>query len=167
MPKLRRKNQQGFTLIELLIYLALLAILVFVLTDMLVTLVTSRLESDSSASVDQDARFILTRFAYDIPRASSITDPPALGASSSALTMVINSVTYTYSASTSALLLTNDMGTNNIESSETSMSNLNFLRLGNYGGKDTIKITFTLTGKTIRESGHGDTKNFQTVIGIR
>lgn len=156
------------TMVEILLYLALLSILVFVLTDMLISILSTRLESESYATVEQDGRFLLTRLEYDIPQASSISQPPSLGATTSALVMVVNGVTYTYQASGSSLALTNNNGTDMLQSSETSISALSFFRLGNPSGKDTIQVQFTLTGKTQRTgTGVGDSQTFSTTVSRR
>ena len=147
--------------------MGLLAILAFVLTDMFISIVTSRLESEGYANVAEDGRFILARLQYDIMQASAITTPTNLGSTAATLSAVINGTTYTYAASNSALVLTNNFGTSNLTSSETSVSGISFLRVGNAGGKDTIQVTLTLSSKTQRSNGSPETQTFQTTVSRR
>jgi len=162
--------KRGFTLIEIIIYMALLSIFLLTLTDIFVSILDVQLESDATSAVEQDGRFILARMSYDIPRASDINIPPQIGQTRSNLIMTIAGVTtYEYKENGGNLQLINDFGTNNLNSSESTISNLSFQRIANSavpGTKDTIKIQFTITSKTVRTSGP-ETRIFQTTVGRR
>lgn len=159
------KKQKGFTLVEIILYMALLSIFLIVLTDIFVSILDVRRESEATSAVEQDGRYILNRFMYDIPRASSVTTPASLGGSGSTLAIVIGGTNYTYSLSGGNLQL-NDGTINNLNSSGTSLSDISFQRIGNSGGKDTIKIQFTLTSVTTRPKG-SEVRTFQTTVGRR
>lgn len=163
-----KKSQRGFTLVELMIYMALLAILLTVLTDTFVSIVDLQLESQSTTSVERDGRFLLAKLASDVTSASAITTPASLGGSGSTMTLVINGVSYTYSLSQGNLQLSNSLGTANLNSNETTISNLSFQRLGNSGGKHSIRITFTVTSNIVRRGeATPQTKTFVTAAGLR
>lgn len=163
----RPTKPKGFTLIELLIYMGLLSLFLVVLVDVLVAIMDVRLESGAVSSVEQDGRYILSRLSYDINSASSITMPTSLGASGSTLTIIISGSTYTYSVVSGNLqVVINGSETINLNSSETTVSSPTFQRIGNTGGKDTIKLQFTVNSVTQRKSG-SETRIFKTTAGRR
>ena len=165
-----RNSSKGFTLIEIILYMALLSIFLLTLTDIFVSILDVQLESDATSAVEQDGRFLLSRLAYDINRANAITTPGAIGSSSNSLEMTIAADTYTYTLSGSDLQLTVNFGTlNNLNGSETAVSNLSFQKIANsavVGTKETIKINFTISSVTQRTQGP-EVRNFQTTIGRR
>ncbi|OGD97226.1 hypothetical protein A3F02_03005 [Candidatus Curtissbacteria bacterium RIFCSPHIGHO2_12_FULL_38_9b] len=164
MTKLR-----GTTIVELLVYMGLLSIFLLVLTQILISALNIKLESESYTSVEEDGRFITARLSNDINRANSIISPSPIGVSSNTLTLSINGTIYTYALSETNLELTNDLGSNNLNSSESIVSNPSFLRIGNSAipnSKDTIKISFTLNSKTKRIQG-SESKTFETTVGLR
>ena len=164
-----RNSSKGFTLIEIIIYMALLSIFLLTLTDIFVSILDVQLESDATSAVEQDGRFILSRMAFDIPRATDISTPPQIGQTRSNLKMTIGVETYEYAESGGNLQLINDLGTNNLNSSESTISSPSFQRIANTavpGTKDTIKIQFTITSKTVRTGGP-ETRIFQTTVGRR
>lgn len=158
----------GFTLVEIILYMALLGIFLITLTDIFKSIIDIQLENQSTSSVEQDGRYILARLAYDINRASSITTPSAAGESGSTLSFSKGSSVYFYFISANNLRLQTffPLTSANLNSSETKVSNLSFQRIGNAGGKDTLRIQFTLESTTERTAG-SETRNFTTTIGIR
>lgn len=160
------KKNKGFTLIELVVYMGLFSILLIVLAEVFTSALNDRLESESTSQVVQDGRFILARFMYDINRAESIAAPAVLGEQANSLQIIISGATYTYVLNNNNLELTNNFGINKLNSGDTTISDLNFKRLGNISGKNTIQINFTLTSKTVPKSGP-EIKDFQTIIGLR
>lgn len=161
-----RKKKKGSTLVELLLYMSLLVILLVVLTDILAQALDVRLESETGASVSSDGRFILSRFMYDIGKADVIITPVLLGEQTNTLQLNSSGINYTYNLNSGDLVLTDNIGTEKLNSPGTRISNLTFKRLGNPTGKSTIQVQFTLISTTVRKSGP-ETKNFQTTIGMR
>lgn len=162
----KNKKWQGFTLVELSIYMGIFVTLLLILTNLFSQVIDVQLESQATSSVEQDGRYILTKFLYDMNRASSIT-APALGAAASTLQIVVSGVTYTYSIDgNNNLILTNNNGTDMLNGYDSSISNLSFQQIGNVGGKNTIQIQFRVTSKTTRPSGP-EVRNYQTTAGIR
>lgn len=161
----RYNLSKGFTLVELLISMGLLAIILSVITSLFVSVIETQLESQATSSVDQDGRFVLTRLSYDIHRANSITTPAVLGGQGSTLQLVIGGISYTYALNSNTLELTNNLGADKINSTNTTVSNLNFRRLGNtLSGKNTIEIQYTVTSKITKPQ---ETRNYKTTVGIR
>ena len=170
IEKIQKKSKyRGFTLVEILLYMGLLAILLVVLTEILVSILAVKIESEATSSVEQDSRFILSRMVYDISRATDISFPPQIGQTRSNLKMTVGGFLYEYAENGGNLQLINDLGTNNLNSSETTISNPSFQRIANTAvpdTKDTIKIQFTITSKTTRSQGP-ETKTFTTTVGRR
>lgn len=156
----------GFTIVELLIYMALLSGFLIITTELFASIMDVKLESESVSSVEQDGRYILTRLAYDIPQSSSITTPNTLGSTTTSLVMVISGITYTYSINGDNLQLVNNLGTNNLNSTESKISDVSFRKIGNAGGKETIKLNFTVTSATTGNTGP-EVRTFNTTIGRR
>ena len=138
------KSNSGFTIVEFLIQTGLLAIFLVILTDLLVSIIEVKLNSETISSVEEDGRFIIARMNYDIHRASSVTAPATLGAASTSLVLVIGGSNYTYQLNGSNLELTDPLGTGRLNGSEAGVSGLSFQRLGNFGGKPTVKIQFSV-----------------------
>jgi hypothetical protein len=162
-------SQKGTTIVELLLYMSILSILLTTLTSIFVSALDVQSESNATSSVEQDGNYILARLNYDIHRAQSISIPPSNGATSSSFQILIdgiNNYTYTIDGNNN-LILTNNIGTNNLNNYGTSISNFSVQRFGNIGGiENTLKINFTATGRDERVSG-SETKNFETNISLR
>lgn len=169
-----RLKKTGFTLVELLLYMGLLSIFLVVLTDLYLSVLNVQTESQATSAVEQDGRYILGKFMYDIPQVQSSTAivSPTLGVSSSTLQLTIGAVSYVYSLNGGNLqLVRSDLGTEILNGYDTTISNLNFTHLGNSGApntaaKDTVSVSFTVTSKTKKESGV-EQRPFQTTIAIR
>lgn len=163
------KNNKGFTLVETLLYIGIFSILIVVLFQLLSSIFDVQLESQSTSSVAQDSRFILNRFSYDIGQADTIVSPISLGSQSDSLQFSKESTTYTYSLVNGNLILANSsLGiSDELNSTNTTVSNLNFLRLSDTNGNnDTVSISFTLTSKIIKRGG-ASSENFTITMGTR
>ncbi|MBP9716648.1 MAG: prepilin-type N-terminal cleavage/methylation domain-containing protein [Candidatus Levybacteria bacterium] len=162
------KNKKGFTLVELLLYMGIFSILLTVTLQMFGSVFEFQLESQAVSSVDVDGKFIVNRFNYDVNRASSITLPVALGANNSSLTIVVNNQSLTYSLSDGDINLNNASTgtTDQLNSAETTASDLSFTRLEGSAGKDLIQMSFTLTSEVTQRKGK-EVRSFQTTGGLR
>lgn len=100
---IRHKNNSGFTLTELLVYMGIFSIILVIITQMFVSILQAKLDTQSTGSVEQDSRFLVQRFIYDLQRATAITSP-ASGQSNS-LTLTINGQPYTYQLTGTNLLV--------------------------------------------------------------
>lgn len=167
--KLKIKNsKKGFSLIELLLYMGIFSILIVVLFQLLTSIFDFQLESESASSVTQDGRFIVNKLAYDVPRAATISEP-LLGLTGQSLTILDGVNSYTYSLSSGNLIVTQNPGSisNQLNSLDTTVSNLNFYHLAdNVEKNDTITVTFTLTSK-IKRRGQPNSLDYRTTVGLR
>lgn len=146
-------KQTGFTLIEILVVMGILSTFLLILTTIMVESLDVQAQSESYSAVTQEGRYVMARLNYDIKRSSAITTPASLGGSGASLVMTVNSTTFTYAVSGNMLQLTDGSGTANLTDGDTVISGLNFQRIGNTGGKDTIRYTFTLTSNVTKVSG--------------
>ncbi len=161
-------KQRGFTLVEFLLYMGIFSILLVVTLQMFGSVFDAQLESQATSSVAADGRFILSRFAYDLDRAQSITTPSVQGTSSATLAIVVSGKTLTYSLSNNNLLLADSGGSTSdqLNGEGTTVSNLSFIRLAGGNGKDLVQLSFTLSSKAIRKTKN-EIVNFQTTAGLR
>lgn len=166
MMKLRQIGQRGTTLVEMLIVMGLLAIFLLVMTTIFTSTLDVQNQSNTYSSVLSDGRFIMARINYDIATSTSITTPSTLGVTSSSLVLTTATNSYTYALSGGNLQLTDNTGSANLNSSGTVVSNLSFTKLGNAGGKNTTRYTFTLTS-TSKHSGATDSQTFTSTAGRR
>ena len=165
--KLKIENcQSGFTLIELAIYLGILSILLLILSSFFNSALDTLMQSQTTSPTEQDSKFILNRLMYDITNADSLTTPINPGDQGQTLRFVRNGITYTYTQTGNNLTLNDNVGTDVLNSPQTTISNLSFKRIGYATKKPTVQITFTITSVTIAKRGK-DTQNFETTVSLR
>lgn len=156
------RSKLGVSIIEVLIYMGMFSILIVMLSQVFAATFELRRESEAYSAVAQDSRYLLNRLHYDVKRASSITTPATLGSQSSSLTLVINSVSYTYSISDNNLFVNGIQ----LNSYDTAVSSISFLKLGNASGKHALRITYTIDGRVVKGSGV-ESKTVTTAVGLR
>lgn len=161
-------KNKGFTLIELLIFMGIFSILMLSMFQLLTSIFDVQLESQSTSVVSQDGRYILNRLTYDIKNATIVTTP---GVGFQGQTLIISDgiTTNTYNLSNGNLTITNSTTrlTDQLNSFNTTVSNLNFLTLSDSElTNKTITASFTLKSKVIRRQGL-NTESFNITIGTR
>jgi len=161
-----KKQSSGFTIVELIIYAGILTMFLYVLTGIFTAVLDMQLESETQSAVIQDSRYILSRFSYDIGRASAIVTPVALGDQTSTLVLTIGGANYSYSVLNGNLVFTDTGGSGSVNSFGTTVSGVSFRRYGNLNGKNGVRIAFTLTSTTERVSGP-EMRDYQVTIGLR
>lgn len=162
----KRQVNSGFTLIELLVYMGIFTILLAALTQVFLTILDTQLKSQSVTSAAREGQYLYSRFIYDVHQAEAINIPAALGASGNSLELTLHGTTYSYALNGTVLEITDGTGTYALNSYDTEISGLQFQRIGNIGGKHTVRITFTVTSKT-RSQGRPEVHTFQTAAGLR
>lgn len=158
-------NESGHTVVEISIYMILISLFIMLITQTFVTILNTRLETRSYSHVGQDGRYILTRLAYDMRRASLVTTPASQGDSGNTLVLTIDGSPATYSLTSGILSVDYGSGDQALNGSGTVISDLSFTRLGS-GIQATIQTTFTVTSTT-QESQEAETRDFQTTTAIR
>ncbi len=165
---MKKTALKGFTLIELVLYIGILTILLSVLSSIFTSIVDVQLQSTATSSVNQDGRYLLSKLLYDVKSSSAILVPANPGSQSSTMQLTINSINYTYSVNGSGNLqvVNNSTSeTNVLNSYDTSISALTFNRVGNGGSSDTVRVSYTVTGRTIERAGQQEARTFQTTLG--
>ena len=157
-------SQLGSTLIELLMYMGLFAILLLILLQVFSSIIQVQLDSEATSSISQDGQYILSRLTYDILRSTAIVIPSTLGASSSALTLTINNSAYAYIIATSGGKLV--LGTDNLNSYNTTFSNFSVTKLASTNGLTTLTFSFALTSVAKPVQGPRS-ETFKTTVGLR
>jgi prepilin-type N-terminal cleavage/methylation domain-containing protein len=161
-----KNSEKGFTLIELAIYLGILSILLLILSSFFNSAMDTLLSSQATSPTEQDSKFILNRLMYDITNADSLTTPVNPGDQGQTLKLVENGVTYIYTQTNNNLTVTDNIGTENLNSPQASISGLLFKRIGYAGELPTVQITFTITSITTAKTGK-DSQTFQTTVSLR
>ena len=156
---------RGFSIVELLVYMALMSIFLVVLLDIFTTTLNSKLSSESTSTLNQDSRYILSKLSYDLNNADSVTSP-LLGSMAGSLQIVTGGVTSTYASSSGKLVLTTGGVGMNLNSLDTSIDNISFKNIGNAGGKPTVQVTYTLKSN-IDLPGGNRTQSVNTTVGLR
>ena len=146
--------------------MSLLAVFLITLTDIFVSILDVSTQSEATSAVEQDGRSILARLNLDIANADSITTPANLGEISNSLQLTAGGTTYTYSLWGERIIVSSGTETHAINSTETEVSTLTLQRIGNVGGKETIRIQFNIQSATKRPSGV-ETRSFTTTVGRR
>lgn len=157
---------RGFSIMEMVVYIGLLSILLFVLSDILISALDVQLESQSASSIEQDGRYVLAKLLYDIKQAQAIVTPVNIGDTAPTLQITEGGIPYTYSLNNGNLVLNRSGTIDSLNGFDTTISNLSFQRLGNTGGSNTLQIKFTIASKTKRPSGY-EMKDFQITVGLR
>jgi len=157
--------RSGFTIVELLVYMGLLSMLLVILSQIFVSILEVHAEAEASFPLEQDSLAIIARLNYDINRATSISTPADPGDNDPNLEIVVAGETFTYQLNSNNLELVNSFGSNNINSSETSITSINFQRLG-AGNKQSVRIQLTIESQTQRPSGP-ETKTISTTFALR
>jgi hypothetical protein len=163
-------GQKGTSLIELLLYLALLTIILSIAIDLMVKSGEFSLEANSQNVLQEDTRFIGNRLEYDIHQATAVTTPANLGEAGSTLTVTVGAETHIYTLLGNNFQYQKIVGSNtqtaNLNSNLTKINSISFQRLGNPGGKPTIKIVFEI--EDVKGTKGGPVKKtFETMVGLR
>ncbi len=148
------KNIKGITMVELLVYIGLLTIFLTVLTSLFVSIFKFQLTTQSTSSLTQDTRMIITRMGYDIGNATSLTVPD----SSHLFFNGINS--YSLDASGNLILTINGVG-NKLNGLDTRISDIEFKKIGS-----TVQVKFIINSNIIEQSGPRS-QTIQTTYGLR
>lgn len=138
------KINKGFTLIELLLYMALMIIFLGVLTDLFVSTLDLKKESEAVSAVEEDGRFILSRLTYDANQNGA------------------ESIITNYSLINNNLILNGEK----LNSSESKVTEATFLKLGNLGGRQSVQAKFKLESLVERQNG-SEIREYQITLGSR
>ncbi len=161
--------QHGFSMIEIIVYMGIFSILVGILASVFIYILNNQLTSETTASTDQNGKYILSRLTYDIYRAQTITIPASPGTQTNNLQLIINNINYSYNLDPSGNFqikdITDNLGPYNLNDYDATISALTFKRIGPASGENTVIINFTVISNT--KMNKNQSKAFSTTIGMR
>lgn len=166
---MRKKLHKGVTIIELIIYIGLLSIFMLVLLDVFITVLNARLDTESTSSLDQDSRYILTRIINDVGNSEYVYLPSSSGESGNSLMISKNGIEEVFSVDLSGnLILKDGITSEKLNGEDTEITDINFKRLGNIeeGSKPLIKVSYTIRSRVIRTNGQ-ESQTITTTVGLR
>lgn len=159
-------TQSGYTLVEMLLALLLVGSFMTILATIFASSMQLQTENQAVSTVMQDGRYIMSRLNYDIHRATAVTTPAALGGSGSTLAITIGGVSNSYTLAAGKLRITNGSGTTDLNGNQTTVTAFNVQRIGNTGGRDTIRLSVTVTSTALTNAGT-KSQTFTTTVGRR
>ncbi|MGI8419813.1 MAG: PilW family protein [Candidatus Levyibacteriota bacterium] len=159
---------RGFTLIELIIYIGILSVLLGVMSSVFTTVVDVQLESNATASVDQDGRYLLGKLLHDFQANTPVVikQPKDPGTQTNYLQLNLNnSLSDTiYSVDGNGnLQLTESSASAQLNSYDTNISSFSATRIGLNDSHDTVRVSFTIRSRTKERSGY-ETKTFTSTF---
>ncbi|MFA5828819.1 MAG: hypothetical protein WC841_05700 [Candidatus Shapirobacteria bacterium] len=156
----------GTTLIELILYMGLLSIFLLMIFNLFATILASQTRSVAVSLVQTNGNFILTKLTHDINQADSIITPLTVGTSDTSMVLRVGTSDSDYNVSDGRLVLTDSTGASNLNDTDTTVSDFVVKRLGNFGGRQGLQISFTITSNVI-DNTSVKTKSFQTFASLR
>lgn len=158
------RHSHGFTLVELLLYMGLLITILSVLYQLFSVGGTSKLREVVSDELYVASERITSDLENTIKGATSV-DQPALGASSS--TLSLNGGTIVYSVDGNGYLLRTDgTDTARLTADSVIVSSITFSRYGPSVDSPTIIVEYTLAGQRLVQ-GATRTETFRTAVTVR
>jgi len=149
-------------MVELLMVMGIMSILVVILSEVFGSILTMKLRSQATTAVAQDSRYVISRLAYDISRATDITN-----GSGNTLGLVINGAAYTYSLQASTLVLSIDGGSvQALTGVRTKINSLSFTRT-DVGAHKAVQINLNLAPVIIQPGGVTGARQLTTTVALR
>ena len=99
-------------------------------------------------------------------RAQAITNPATLGATTTSLTIVIGGENFNYQVVGGNIELTNNFGTEKLNSNQTKIDTISFTKIGNTGGKETVQVKLSISSVPQAQAGP-EIRTYQTTLGVR
>lgn len=146
--------------------MGLLMLFLVYLHGIFFSVLEQQLRSQSISFLQQDAQFLLSRLQYDVSRATTILTPASLGDDTNVLELLIDGQSYTYSVLDGNLILTTATTSASLNSHASSVSSLNFRRVGNVSGKPFVSIEMGLSSRIEEKTGLRSISQ-QATFGIR
>jgi len=166
-------HNKGFTLLELTIYAGLVGMFLLFMSSVFVSILSVKLETESTSPLYEDANYIIGRLTYDIHRSSRIIEP-VVGQSGSIVTLGIieqgTEHTYQYTLANKILTLSDGVATDRLHTTTIDVEQFAVARIGNSAtvpqAKDTLQVQLTVTSNNQHPSGP-KTISLQSTIGLR
>lgn len=172
MSKALRGNRSGFTLIELLLYIAIVSVVVFIISNLLFSVLQSRVKNQTVADVEQEGAFVMRMITQTVRNGTAINSP-AIGASSASLSVNVTSAPLSptiFDSSGGVIRITEGAGAPvNLTSSHVTVSALLFQNLSVAAlPQGSIRISYTITHvNTVGRNEYSYSKTFTGTADLR
>lgn len=157
---------KGFTLIELIIYSGILVIVLTFTGEYLYSIGQARLNNAARVEVTQAAELIINRLKADFSNVTNISVPLNSNPTNN-LIISISEDNVVYSITNSTLFRTLNDINSELTSNQVNISNLEFRKITNPGGANTVQVKFTLTSLAQLSGGRNVQESFQTTFSER
>ncbi|MFH1078342.1 MAG: hypothetical protein V1745_03645 [Patescibacteria group bacterium] len=138
-----RRHPNGSTLVDLLVYIAIIAVLMFIIVDILFNIFALKVKLDAISGVRQGGRIAMERIRLAVQNATSITVPTS-GTSTNVLTLAMPTTSTnptTFSVSDGALLLKEGTSpTSTLTAAEGQVMSVTFQNLTAAGTPGTVRV---------------------------
>ncbi|MBI4812072.1 prepilin-type N-terminal cleavage/methylation domain-containing protein [Candidatus Falkowbacteria bacterium] len=162
--KVKNKNS-GFSLLELLMYIAILAVVSVIITNIVFSLNKSRAKIEAESELNSNLRFSLLKIVQDIKSASSVSTPDSVGVASSSLQLFISPNTILYDVFDGRLRRTVDSGLPDIITSDKVFIQApSFFRLENYNPVLNATTTSVQINLAINYNSQGPDYNYSESV---
>lgn len=165
------KKQKGFTLIEMLLYLTITVSVLFTATMLFPTMISSRIKNQVTIEVEQQGAFVLNTISRTVRMGDGINFP-APGAQGDSLSVLVGDIAKnptTFSVNNGTFLVREGSGDNiPLTNSRVEMSNVVFQNLTQGGGREIVRIEFTLSSyNPENQIEYEYSQNFYTSVTVR
>ncbi len=144
---INNSKQKGFTLIELLLYMGLSAMVLFVTSMFLITLLEARVKNQTIATVNQEGNQAMSIITQTLRNATAINSP-TIGTDSAVLsvnTPITGNNPTVFDLSNGAIRMTEGINPSvNLTSNLVIITNLNFRNLSRPSTPGNVDITFNV-----------------------
>lgn len=164
LPKSARFR--GFTLIEIIIYMGLLAMILLVVVNLMITSSSFSQEENARLEIQQNARFATERIIRDLQSNQAISTPNNSTPTNN-LIIASGPQQIAYSLNNNRVIRTDTTSVENTTNNQVKIDFLEFKRIENTGGKPTIKITMRVNYVGNIQGNIDISQEFSTIYSIK
>jgi hypothetical protein len=114
------------------------------LSGLLVSIFETQTDSIETARIEQDGHYIFAELNYEISHSLEIIEPSELGENRQDLVINSDGSEITFSIQNDSLVISQNSVAENLSSPDIKVSDLNFEKIGNDNGVDSVRISFNL-----------------------
>ena len=157
----------GFTLPEVLVAAGIMSILVAIMGQVFAGVVEAGVRGKAEVELAREQSYLLSRIAYDVNRAISVSQPLANQAGNT-LGVVVPGHSLTYSISEGQLMLAIDGGTaESVTEKNVNVTSFNLQRHSDIEGRAVITVNVTLTSRSILTGREARARTITTTLTTR
>lgn len=161
----KKSTNLGTTIVELLLYMGLLSIFIVMITNLFGQILNNSTNSITESYLQTNGNFLLIKLAKDINLADEIVTPSNIGESSTSMILKTGTNNISYDLINGRLVLTDLTGSYNLNDADTTISDFVVKRMGNFGGKNGLQISYRLISAT--SDNKLKSTDFNTFISLR